>query len=79
MAVGVGDVGPSHASRSFQGLATGEQIGSTIAHVPHSTFPVVPLVVNPVEQAVHELAFSTGRVSRAKVSAGQARMSVPFQ
>jgi hypothetical protein len=59
--------------------ATGEQFGNTIAHVPQSTFPVVPLVVNPVEQAVHELAFSTGRASGAKVSAGQARMAVRFQ
>jgi hypothetical protein len=49
----------------FQVLATGEQFGNTIAHVPHTTFPVVPLVVKPVEQAVHEVAFRAGRASGA--------------
>jgi hypothetical protein len=40
---------------------------------------VVPLVVKPVEQAVHELALCTGREFGTKVSAGQAMMAVPFQ
>jgi hypothetical protein len=40
---------------------------------------VVPFVVKPVEQAVHELALSTGRASGSKVSVGQVAIAVPFQ
>jgi hypothetical protein len=50
-----------------------------MAHVPHATFPVVPLVVKPVEQDVQEEALNTGRASAAKVSTGQAKLAVPFQ
>jgi hypothetical protein len=50
-----------------------------IGHVPHATFPVVPLVVKPVKQDVQEEALNTGRASAANVSAGQAKLAVPFQ
>jgi hypothetical protein len=49
------------------------------ANVPHATFPVVPLVVKPVGQAVQEVASVTGRDSGAKVSTGQPTVAVPFQ